>query len=133
MLAKREGFTKISEKVVKHRARKYGNTKFGLNRFVNGFLDLITILFVQRYLQKPMHFFGTIGVLLLLIGGGINIYLVFIKLVYDAGIGGRPLLFLGILLMVLGVQFFSTGLLGELINRNHVENQKPALRAQIGF
>ncbi|MCR9133713.1 MAG: glycosyltransferase family 2 protein [bacterium] len=131
VLAKRQGFTRIVEKVVKHHPRKYGTTKFGLSRFINGFLDLITILFVQRYLQKPMHFFGSIGVLLLLVGGAINIYLALLKLIMNIGIGNRPLLFLGILLMVLGVQFFSTGLLGELINRNHVEQQKPSIKAEI--
>ena len=131
VLAKRQGFNRIVEKVVKHHPRKYGTTKFGLSRFINGFLDLITILFVQRYLQKPMHFFGSIGMLLLLIGGAINIYLAFLRLFMNAGIGNRPLLFLGILLMVLGVQFFSTGLLGELINRNHVEQQKPGIKAEV--
>lgn len=132
MLAKREGFGKITEKVVTHHPRKYGTTKFGLSRFINGFLDLVTILFVQKYLQKPMHFFGSIGVLLLLIGGAINIYLAFLRLVYGMGIGNRPLLFLGVLLMVLGVQFFSTGLLGELINKNHVEHQKPNIKESVG-
>ncbi len=128
VLAKREGYGKIVEQVVKHHPRKYGNTKFGLSRFINGFLDLVTILFVQKYLQKPMHFFGSIGVLLLIIGGAINIYMAFLRIVMDVGIGNRPLLFLGILLMVLGVQFFSTGLLGELINKNHVEQQKPGIK-----
>ncbi|MEO1023294.1 MAG: glycosyltransferase family 2 protein [Bacteroidota bacterium] len=127
LLAKWEGFEKIGEKAVHHQARKYGVTKFGLNRFMNGFLDLITILFVHRYKHKPMHFFGTIGVFLLAVGGGINAYLAFIKLVYQVGIGGRPLLFLGILLMVLGVQFFTVGFLGELINSNHVKSQKPPI------
>lgn len=131
MLAKREGFNRITEKVVKHHPRKYGKTKFGLSRFMNGFLDLITLTFVQKYLQKPMHFFGTVGVLLLLIGGGINLYMAFIKLFFGAGIGERPLLFLGILLMVVGVQFFSTGLLGELINKNHIEKQKPRIRERV--
>lgn len=131
MLAKREGYGRIAEKVVKHHPRKYGKTKFGLSRFMNGFLDLVTITFVQRYLQKPMHFFGTIGVLLLLAGGFINLYMVYVKLVLGEGIGNRPLLFLGILLMVVGVQFFSTGLLGELINKNHVEKQKPRIREQV--
>ncbi|MTI88893.1 MAG: glycosyltransferase family 2 protein [Balneolaceae bacterium] len=128
MLAKREGFGRITEKEVKHHPRKYGKTKFGLSRFMNGFLDLVTITFVQRYLQKPLHFFGTIGVLLLLAGGLINMYMVYVKLIVGEGIGNRPLLFLGILLMVVGVQFFSTGLLGELINKNHVEKQKPRIR-----
>jgi glycosyltransferase involved in cell wall biosynthesis len=131
MLAKREGFSKIAEKVVKHHPRKYGKTKFGFSRFMNGFLDLVTITFVQRYLQKPMHLFGTIGVLMLLVGGGINFYLAIIKFVYGVGIGDRPLLFLGILLMVVGVQFFSTGLLGELINKNHVEKQKPRIKEKV--
>lgn len=128
LLAKKEGFNRITEKVVKHHPRKYGKTKFGLSRFMNGFLDLITITFVQKYLQKPMHFFGTIGVLLFLLGSGINLYLVYVKYTTGAGIGDRPLLFLGILLMVLGVQLFSTGLLGELININHVEKRKPRVR-----
>ena len=128
LLAKRAGFGKIKEQIVQHRARKYGRTKFGLSRFINGFLDLITILFVQKYLQKPMHFFGTIGVLLISIGSLINIYLAGIRIFYNAGIGNRPLLFLGILLMVLGVQFLSTGFLGELINKNHIHNRQPLIR-----
>ncbi len=131
MLAKREGYSRITEKVVKHHPRKYGKTKFGLSRFMNGFLDLVTITFVQRYLQKPMHFFGTVGVLLLLAGGGINLYMVYVKYFMHQGIGDRPLLFLGILLMVVGVQFFSTGLIGELINKNNVENQKPRIRETV--
>lgn len=131
MLAKREGYGRITEKVVKHHPRKYGKTKFGLSRFMNGFLDLVTITFVQRYLQKPMHFFGTIGMLLLIAGGVINAYMAFIKIFFGESIGNRPLLFLGILLMVVGAQFFSTGLLGELINKNHVEKQKPRIRDRI--
>lgn len=131
MLAKWEGFSRITEKVVKHHARKYGKTKFGLSRFMNGFLDLVTITFVQKYLQRPMHFFGTVGVLLLLAGGFINLYMVYLKYFMNQGIGGRPLLFLGILLMLVGVQFFSTGLLGELINKNNVEDQKPRIRETV--
>lgn len=131
MLAKREGYSRITEQIVQHHPRKYGKTKFGLSRFMNGFLDLITISFVQKYLQKPMHFFGTVGVLLLIVGSVVNLYLAFIKLAYGAAIGNRPLLFLGILLMVFGVQLFSTGLLGELINKNHVEKQKPRIREQV--
>lgn len=128
LLAKRAGFGRITEQVVQHRARKYGTTKFGLSRFINGFLDLITILFVQKYLQKPMHFFGTIGILLMVVGSLINLYMAGIRIFYNAGIGNRPLLFLGILLMVLGVQFLSTGFLGELINKNHIHNRQPIIR-----
>tara|TARA_B100000900_G_scaffold414010_1_gene439425 strand:+ start:1297 stop:2247 length:951 start_codon:yes stop_codon:yes gene_type:complete len=131
LLAKRAGFGSITEQIVQHRARKYGRTKFGLSRFINGFLDLITVLFVQKYLQKPMHFFGTIGVLLMSIGSIINLYLAGIRIFYNAGIGNRPLLFLGILLMVLGVQFLSTGFLGELINKNHIHNRQPVIRKRI--
>ena len=130
MLAKQEGFTRIGEKVVKHHPRKYGKTKFGLSRFINGFLDLITILFVQKYFQKPMHFFGSVGILLLSAGTVVNLYLASIKILFGVGIGDRPLLFLGILLMVLGVQFLSTGLIGELVNINHVRRQKPNIREQ---
>ena len=128
LLAKRAGYARITEQVVQHRARKYGTTKFGLSRFINGFLDLITILFVQKYLQKPMHFFGTIGVLLMAAGSVINLYLAGIRILLNEGIGNRPLLFLGILLMVLGVQFLSTGFLGELINKNHIHNRQPVIR-----
>lgn len=128
MLAKKEGFSRIGEKVVKHHPRKYGETKFGLSRFINGFLDLITILFVQRYFQKPMHFFGTFGIFLLIAGTGINAYMAVLRLFFNKGIGDRPLLFLGILLMVLGIQLLSTGLIGELVNINHVKKQKPKIR-----
>lgn len=127
-LAKRAGYGRITEQVVQHRARKYGTTKFGLSRFINGFLDLITILFVQKYLQKPMHFFGTIGVLFMALGSVINLYLAALRIFQNQGIGDRPLLFLGILLMVLGVQFLSTGFLGELINKNHIHNRQPIIR-----
>lgn len=131
MLAKKEGFGRIGEKVVKHHPRKYGNTKFGLSRFINGFLDLITILFVQKYFQKPMHFFGTFGMLLLAFGTVINVYMAVLRLFFNVGIGNRPLLFLGILLMVLGIQFLSTGLIGELVNINHVQKQKPKIRETV--
>ncbi len=127
-LAKRAGYGRITEQVVQHRERKYGTTKFGLSRFINGFLDLITILFVQKYLQKPMHFFGTIGVLFMALGSVINLYLAALRIFQNQGIGDRPLLFLGILLMVLGVQFLSTGFLGELINKNHIHNRQPIIR-----
>ena len=131
MLAKKEGFSRIGEKVVKHHPRKYGTTKFGLSRFINGFLDLITVLFVQRYFQKPMHFFGTGGIMLLLAGTGINAYLAVLRIFFNEGIGNRPLLFLGILLMVLGIQLLFTGLIGELININHVKKQKPKIREMV--
>jgi len=133
LLAKWEGFDKISEKVVNHHPRKYGKTKFGISRFLNGFLDLLTLLIVNRYMQRPMHFFGSLGVLFLLIGGGINLYLAYIKILYGAALGDRPLLFLGIMLVVVGVQFFSIGFLGDMINKGQVKKQKPNISNKIGL
>lgn len=115
LLAKWEGFNKIGEKVVKHHARKYGYSKFGLSRFIKGFLDLVSILFVQRYLQRPMHFFGTLGTVSLLSGTGIVSWLVYARIFLNQYLSNRPLLIIGVLFMVLGVQFFSVGLIGELI------------------
>ncbi len=118
LLAKWAGYPKIGEKVVQHQARKYGVSKFGLNRFVNGFLDLITISFTNRYLKKPMHFFGTWGVILALIGGGMLIYLMMVKFIMGQGLGDRmPALIFGTVTLLLGFILFSTGLLAELISR----------------
>lgn len=133
LLAKWEGFDKISEKEVKHHPRKYGKTKFGISRFLNGFLDLLTLMVVHRYMQRPMHFFGSLGVLFLLIGGGINIYLSYIKIFHDEILGNRPLLFLGIMLVVVGVQFFSIGFLGDMINKGQVKKEKPNISNKIGL
>ena len=133
LLAKWQGFDKIDEKVVKHHPRKHGKTKFGISRFLNGFLDLVTLLFVSRYMQQPMHFFGSIGVLILLIGGAISSYLAYIKIFLGEPLGNRPLLFLGILLIVVGVQFFSIGFLGEMINRGQVKYQKPGIAEKAGY
>ncbi len=131
LLAKWEGYNRIGEKVVKHHPRKYGNTKFGLSRFMHGFLDLITLVFVNRYLQRPMHFFGTIGFLLLVIGGIINSYLAVEKIFYGAVLGDRPLLLLGVMLMVLGAQIFSIGFLGELFYRSHNDHKKPNIKETV--
>ena len=133
LLAKWNGFDKIDEKVVKHHPRKHGKTKFGISRFLNGFLDLVTLLFVNRYMQRPMHFFGTIGIVILLIGGAISSYLAYIKLFLGEPLANRPLLFLGILLIVVGVQFFSVGFLGEMVNRGQVKYHKPGIAEKIGL
>ncbi len=125
LLARWNGFDKIEEKVVKHRPRKFGKTKFGISRFLNGFLDLITLLFINRYIQRPMHFFGLFGILFLVVGVVINLYLVYLKLFLGEPLANRPLLFLGLLLVMVGVQFFSIGFLGELLNRGEVKKQKP--------
>ncbi|OWY20903.1 glycosyltransferase [Sphingobacteriales bacterium UPWRP_1] len=118
-IAKWEGFTKIGEKVVQHRARKYGKTKFGLERFVNGFLDLVTITFIGKFGKKPMHFFGTLGLITFFLGFVIAAYLSFAKLAYEQyGMTDRPLFYFGILCMIIGTQLFVGGFLGEMISRN---------------
>jgi glycosyltransferase involved in cell wall biosynthesis len=127
-LAKLEGYNRIGEKIVKHHPRKYGKTKFGLSRFMHGFLDLLTLLFVNRYLQRPMHFFGTLGFLFLVIGGIINFYLTIDKIFFGENLGNRPLLLLGVMLMVLGAQIFSIGFLGELIQKRNEKQQKPNIK-----
>lgn len=119
LIAKWAGFTRISEKVVEHRARKYGTTKFGWERFINGFLDLLSITFVSRFGKKPMHLFGLLGTLSFLIGLGIAIKLAVDKLVFDIfNMTDRPLFYFGILAMIIGTQLFVAGFLGELIARN---------------
>jgi glycosyltransferase involved in cell wall biosynthesis len=133
LLAKWKGFEKIAEKEVRHHPRKYGKTKFGISRFLNGFLDLVTLLFVNRYMQRPMHFFGLFGVLFLVAGSGISGYLAWLKIFFGEPLGDRPLLFLGILMIVVGVQFFSIGFLGEIINRGQVEKQKPSIEKKVGL
>lgn len=133
LLAKWQGFGNIEEQEVKHHPRKYGTTKFGLSRFMNGFLDLVTLLFVHRYMQRPMHFFGTIGVLLTVAGAVINLYIAALKIFWDQPIGDRPLLFLGILLVVIGVQFFSIGFLGEMVNKNRVHKFMPGIEKTTGL
>ena len=119
VLSKWAGFTRIGEAVVQHRERKYGVTKFGLNRFINGFLDLLSIFFVGKFGKKPMHFFGSLGVLSFVIGFLILLYLTFSKFWSNqGGMTDRPLFYLGILSVIIGFQLFLTGFLAELIYRN---------------
>lgn len=121
VLAKYAGFSKIGEKVVQHRARKYGVTKFGLNRFVNGPLDLISVVFMGKFGKKPMHFFGAIGAMMFLIGFGLIFYLAFDKLFLHTTamkLADRTEFYICLVTMVIGVQFFLTGFLAELIGRN---------------
>lgn len=133
LLAKWKGFGNIKEKVVTHHPRKHGKTKFGVSRFLNGFLDLVTLLFVNRYMRQPMHFFGLFGVLFLVLGSGISTYLAYLKLFLGEPLANRPLLFLGILLIMVGVQFFSIGFLGEMINKGQLETQKPTIGETVGL
>lgn len=124
VLAKWEGFTNIQEQVVQHYPRKYGTTKFGAGRFIKGFLDLLSIFFVGKFGKRPMHFFGTIGVLSFLIGFMITIYLIIKKLMSIANetayrnITEQPLFFLALTATIIGTQLFVTGFLAELVSRN---------------
>jgi glycosyltransferase involved in cell wall biosynthesis len=120
-LAKYAGFPNIGEKVVQHQARKYGVTKFGLNRFLNGPLDLMTVAFMGKYGKKPMHFFGAVGVLMFIIGLGFTVYLGIDKLFIDKSarlIAERTEFYIALAAMVIGVQFFLVGFLAELVGRN---------------
>ena len=119
ILAKEAGFKKIGEKVVIHQKRKYGVTKYGINRFLNGFLDLISVSFVTKFIKKPMHFFGSMGLLSFLIGFGILIWLSVLKFGYNQyQMTDRPIFFLGLLAVIFGSQLFLTGFLGDIISRN---------------
>lgn len=123
-LAKNAGFTNIGEKEVVHRKRKYGKSKFGLDRFVNGYLDLMSLWFLNRFGKKPMHFFGAIGSLLFLIGGIMVLWIIIRKLVSQYGgidfrpVTDQPMFYLAIASAIIGVQLFLTGFLGELISRS---------------
>jgi len=121
VLAKWQGFT-ITEIPVKHHPRRYGKTKFGISRFFKGFIDLITVTFVGRYIKRPMHFFGFFGALSFFIGLIVNGYLT-IEWLSGKALSNRPMLFLGMLLVIVGVQFFSVGLLGEMLV-HQTQNEK---------
>ncbi len=121
VLAKNAGFSNIGEKIVRHQARKYGKTKFGMERFINGFLDLITIWFVSKFGKQPMHLFGALGVLMFAIGFGFAIYLGIDKLFIDPFgrlITDRPQFFVALTSMVIGTQLFLAGFLGEIMIRS---------------
>lgn len=123
LLAKWSGFNKIGEKVVQHQERKYGYSKFGLERFVNGFLDLTTIMFVGKFGNRPMHIFGLMGVVSFFIGFAILFYLSIEKLAFNTyRIAERPMFYLGILAAIVGLQLFLTGFLAELITRDTHRN-----------
>ena len=125
VLAKFHGF-RVGEIVVRHRPRKHGRSKYGARRFVAGFLDLLTVILLTRYTSKPLHFFGSVGLVFCFLGGLVNLYVV--KIWVASGfrnIGGRqPLLVGGVFLFLLGVQFISTGLLAELITHSRMEKSK---------
>ncbi|MFQ3579494.1 MAG: glycosyltransferase family 2 protein [Bacteroidales bacterium] len=122
ILVKAAGFKKIGEKVVTHQKRKYGVTKFGFDRFINGFLDLLSVIFVTRFAKKPMHLFGTLGLLSFLSGFIVLTYLSIAKVVYEQyNMTQRPLFYLGILCVIFGAQLFMTGFLADLISRSSAD------------
>ena len=136
-LAKQAGFDKIGEKEVHHQKRKYGKSKFGMDRFIHGFLDLLSIWFLQKFGKKPMHLFGGIGTLTFLIGAVIAIWLIVDKLVsqahgaYFRPVADQPLFYLALVAIILGAQLFLTGFLGEMIARNATERNKYNIKRTI--
>ena len=134
ILAKGSGYKKIGEKVVEHRARKYGVTKFGWQRFVNGFLDLATILFLNKFGKRPMQFFGLLGTLFFVIGFVASIYLVLAKFAsQDFSLTNRPAFYIALTTMVIGMQLFLTGFVAELVARNATERNVYLIASKIGL
>lgn len=121
---------KVTEKPVTHHPRQYGETKYGVARFFKGFFDFITVLFLSRYTKRPMHFFGMMGLVLTLLGLGIETYLAIFWFM-GGNLSNRPLLFLGLLLIIVGVQLFSIGLLGEMLAYSSKDTDKPNIRESI--
>lgn len=139
LLAKWNGFGKIGEKVVQHQARKYGVSKFGIERFLNGFLDLISVSFVHRYKKKPMHFFGLLGTLSFTSGFIITVWLIFSK-IYGLSKGlpvreivDQPLFFLALVALIIGVQLFVTGFIAELMTSNQSKESEYKVDEELNF
>ena len=139
VIAKWAGFRKITEKEVQHRERKYGTTKFGLERFVNGFLDLLTIFFVSKFSKKPMHFFGVLGTLCFIGGFFVTLYVIG-KKIWDGyhnidhrGVTEQPLFYLALVATIIGVQLFLAGFIGEMISRNASERNVYGIKQTLGF
>lgn len=139
VLAKNAGYHKIGEKVVRHQARKYGQTKFGMDRFVNGFLDLITIWFLSRFGKRPMHLFGMLGSLMFVIGflaagyiGFMKLYRLYHKLPYDL-VTNNPWFYISLVTMIIGTQFFLAGFLGEIILRTRSNAERYTISKTANF
>lgn len=136
VLSKNAGFTKIGEKIVQHQARKYGETKFGMNRFIHGFLDLITIWFLSHFGKRPMHLFGALGFIVFAIGFAFATYLGIDKLFLNpAGrlITQRPQFYIALSTMIIGTQFFVAGFLGELILRNKTDKKRYSIKEELNL
>jgi glycosyltransferase involved in cell wall biosynthesis len=136
VLVKNAGFIKIGEKVVQHQSRKYGKTKFGMERFVNGFLDLITIWFLSKFGKRPMHLFGALGVLMFFIGFCFSLYLGIDKLFINPSgrlITERPQFYVALVTMIIGTQFFLAGFIGEMILRSQKEDKRYSITKQLNL
>lgn len=133
VIAKWAGFNHVGEKVVQHQERKYGYSKFGIERFVNGFLDLLSIMFVGKFGKRPMHFFGTLGIFFIFTGFVILLYMSVSKLWWgEYGMASRPLFYFGILGLIIGTQLFVTGFLAELVTRNAPGRNHYLIESKIG-
>jgi glycosyltransferase involved in cell wall biosynthesis len=138
VLAKQAGFYRIGEKVVQHQERKYGVTKFGWERFINGFLDLFTVIFVSKFGKKPMHLFGTLGSLMFLAGGAITLWLIGSKLYAQfnhlkfRAVTDQPLFYIALVMAIIGVQLFVAGFLGELVSRSSADRNHYLVEKQLG-
>lgn len=140
LIAKWQGFTNISEKTVTHQPRKYGVTKFGLERFIFGFLDLLSLTFVTKYKKRPMHFFGTMGILSFVLGLAITIWLISEKLYFNLylnqqvrSVVDQPLFFLALVALIIGVQLFLAGFLAEILILNSPHKNDYTISHKIGF
>ena len=134
VLAKWAGFKKIGEKVVEHRARKYGSSKFGWRRFVNGFLDILSITFVSKFAKRPMHFFGLWGSIFFVVGLGISIYLIVSKFIDSSfALTNRPGFYLALTSIIIGMQLFLAGFIGELVSRNSSTRNSYLVETKLGL
>lgn len=142
VMAKQAGFGKIGELVVQHQARKYGTTKFGLERFINGFLDLLTIQFITRFGARPMHLFGGVGTVSFIAGGLVTLWLIAQKLIAISNntpidqvrpVTDQPLFYLALTAIIIGVQLFVAGFIAELVSRNNPNQKQYNIETNIGF
>ena len=136
-IAKNAGFSRIGEKVVKHQSRRFGKSKFGMDRFVNGFLDLLSLWFLTRFGKKPMHFFGLIGSLTFFVGAMTSLYLIIVKIVSQSqgfnyrAVTDQPLFYISLVALIIGMQLFLAGFIGELISRNSSERNTYKIKEKI--
>jgi glycosyltransferase involved in cell wall biosynthesis len=139
VLAKNAGFSKIGEKVVKHQARKYGESKFGIDRFINGFLDLITIWFISKYGKRPMHFFGALGVIMFVLGFLSTGFIILFKMIklysgfHTILVTQNPLFYIAITSMIIGSQLFVAGFLGEIILRTKNNEERYKIATEVNL